>query len=271
MDLSPAVRLAPIRFALAVALTVAMFIINEQIPRLFVSSWTSYKLFVVGSVIVAGVVIVATRGRVALPRPTAPWSERPWYETTARTFAATLIVMAAFVPLILMAERWWPDVPGAAGDAPWAPGYQVFVRAPVSEEFVWRGVVLGALCRLVPTRVAIAMSTVAFALIHFDQGYRAGLLSTIAGGFVFAIAAIRTGRLWLPIVLHSIYNNHLIAPLALPLVVGAWALYVAAQSPDAPSNGREMAHWAGGHIRLWFQQLQQATSTTTWPHHLDGS
>lgn len=66
------------------------------------------------------------------------------------------------------------------------------VVAPAAEEFFYRGVLLGALRRRFDDRVALAVSAVIFALVHFQLVQTPGL---IVIGAVCALALVRTDRL----------------------------------------------------------------------------
>jgi membrane protease YdiL (CAAX protease family) len=137
-----------------------------------------------------------------------------------------LIVPTLAVLVHLLIGLWWPDVDDDHRPT-WAPLYQDLVRAPLWEELVWRGVVLGVLLRLLPARVAIVMSAAAFALIHFGQGYRGrGLVDTFAFGIVAGVIAWHTGRLWFAVAAHSAFNAGYIGLAVVYAVLLIWLAHI---------------------------------------------
>jgi membrane protease YdiL (CAAX protease family) len=89
----------------------------------------------------------------------------------------------------------------------------VIALAPgVGEELVMRGVLLPSLARRLGPALAVYISAVAFAVIHFDP-YR--LLFTLVIGLVLGALRLRSGSLWPPIIAHVTLNTltFLIAPL----------------------------------------------------------
>jgi membrane protease YdiL (CAAX protease family) len=131
------------------------------------------------------------------------------------------LTVRAFRPL-LADER----VAGADGSE---IAYQVLVRIPIGtvlwEETAFRGVLLAALVRVLPPRVAIGTSAVAFGLWHIRPtlsavaandlasglaGRTAAVLSgcvvTAAAGVLFTCLRIRSGSLLAPVLLHAATN-----------------------------------------------------------------
>ncbi len=77
------------------------------------------------------------------------------------------------------------------------------IFAPLGEEFVCRGVILGTLKKH-GNWWAILMSAMLFALIHmnFYQGPYAFLM-----GIVLGYVAVKTGSIWCPVIIHMINNT----------------------------------------------------------------
>lgn len=90
---------------------------------------------------------------------------------------------------------------------------QTVILAPVAEEWLFRGLMLG---RLLPLgeRKAVAVSALCFALAH---GSGEQLLYALAGGAVLGYLAVRTGRIWPGMLLHAAANA---VALALPRLGG---------------------------------------------------
>lgn len=86
----------------------------------------------------------------------------------------------------------------------------VAIGAPIVEELFYRGLLLRSVERRWGTAVAVIGTSVVFALVHF-QPY--DLLPLALAGLVFALLAVRTGRLGLAIGTHMGFN--LIAVIAL--------------------------------------------------------
>lgn len=97
---------------------------------------------------------------------------------------------------------------------------QTVILAPVAEEWLFRGLMLG---RLLPLgeRKAVAVSALCFALSH---GSGEQLLYALAGGAVLGYLAVRTGRIWPGMLLHAVANA---VALVLPRVGGTVETVVA--------------------------------------------
>ena len=79
----------------------------------------------------------------------------------------------------------------------------------VSEELVFRGVILRQLARTFSPRIALFVSAVLFGLIHLSNpgaslASGAGLI--VQAGLLLGSAYLVTGRLWLPVGLHLAWN-----------------------------------------------------------------
>ncbi len=81
--------------------------------------------------------------------------------------------------------------------------FAVIVAAPVIEELFFRGLLLRSLERRFGARWAVAGSSLAFGIAHF-QGLQ--LPALIAVGLVFGVLRVRTGRLGPGIVAHAAFN-----------------------------------------------------------------
>ncbi|WP_243057046.1 CPBP family intramembrane glutamic endopeptidase [Nocardioides sp. SR21] len=82
--------------------------------------------------------------------------------------------------------------------------------AAVVEELVFRALVLGGLLRLTGSAVlALVVSSAAFGLLHLVTTADAttlSVLSTTAGGVMYGLAYLRTGRIWLGVGIHFAWN-----------------------------------------------------------------
>jgi hypothetical protein len=74
---------------------------------------------------------------------------------------------------------------------------------PIIEELVFRGLVLRRLREKYSTLVAIILSALLFALVHFNKSF----LGSFLHGIIFAVLAVKYGSLYMPILLHGLYNG----------------------------------------------------------------
>lgn len=77
------------------------------------------------------------------------------------------------------------------------------IMAPLAEEFLCRGVIMRGLCSRISPRAATLWAAAIFAIMHANpwQAIPAFIL-----GSLFGWAYFKTGRLWVPIALHSLNN-----------------------------------------------------------------
>ncbi len=96
----------------------------------------------------------------------------------------------------------------------------VYVVSSFGEEVLFRGYLMTRCAEAfngsqLGWRIAIGISTVVFALIHYDWGIT-GIVQTGCMGFVLAYAYLRLKRnLWVNIVAHGIMDTMLLVPLYL--------------------------------------------------------
>ena len=83
--------------------------------------------------------------------------------------------------------------------------YGLSITAGVVEEIIFRGFVLWYLAQLMPLWAAAVVSSIGFGLGHSYQG-PGGMLRTGAVGLAFAALYIASGSIWLPIVLHALFD-----------------------------------------------------------------
>lgn len=77
------------------------------------------------------------------------------------------------------------------------------VFSPLSEEFVFRGLLQGWLMRRMRTAFAVALTGIAFAAVH---GSLYAIPPLLAVSVCFSFARIQSGGLAAPAIAHSIYN-----------------------------------------------------------------
>lgn len=77
------------------------------------------------------------------------------------------------------------------------------IIAPVAEELIFRGYLLGKLVKYVPTWTAIILSALLFAVAH---GQFNVALDTFALGVALAFVRIKSGSVWAAVLIHSLKN-----------------------------------------------------------------
>ncbi len=93
---------------------------------------------------------------------------------------------------------------------PQAPGTQILLLilalgiAPLVEEILFRGLALPLLARTLGAAPAILLTAAFFALAHFHLPSFAPLFVLAIG---LAVAYIYTGSLWVPVVIHALFNG----------------------------------------------------------------
>ena len=89
------------------------------------------------------------------------------------------------------------------------------VCAGITEELLFRGILLNSALAVYPAPAAVAISSAFFVLIHFTQlmfGLSPGALFSIRGlhiflmGAFFAVVQMRTRNLIVPMLLHTVWN-----------------------------------------------------------------
>lgn len=126
-------------------------------------------------------------------------------------------LMASFA-LFLFMERVGVEVSGVRldldRDGVWLVAYVLFagVIFPAFEELTFRGMLLGALLRVMPVAAAVAVSAAAFAAMHFSIS---AMPIYFGSGLYFGYLFIRTGSLWPCIGAHAAHNSLIVLLLFL--------------------------------------------------------
>ena len=80
---------------------------------------------------------------------------------------------------------------------------EVCIIAPITEEILMRGFVLGMLKKIYHVGLALLVSTVLFALLHFNM---VQTLPALVSGFLFGLLYIKTESVVTTILAHGLYN-----------------------------------------------------------------
>jgi membrane protease YdiL (CAAX protease family) len=78
---------------------------------------------------------------------------------------------------------------------------------PVAEEFFFRGALLGLVRRRFGDVVGILVPAIVFALVHIQYDWR-GMAFILLDGLIFGLARVRTGSLYVAMLLHVIGNSY---------------------------------------------------------------
>lgn len=168
----------------------------------------------------ATLVIVAWRAygrgiswRVGFGHPRATWREG--------VGKGVVCYMAAIPMLVIYAAtyQWWLQWSGrepgmqdmvelfAGMDRGWLYYYFIFlavVMAPISEELLFRGILLPALARRMGLGAAVVISAVLFAMLHF---HIPSLVPLIVFSVALSLAYLYTENLAVPVVMHMLFNG----------------------------------------------------------------
>lgn len=148
-----------------------------------------------------------------------------WFDTQLRPIrqwlVPVLVAAATFPVLNIVAQQaqvWFPN----DGDL-WAQNLEhsildgdpvsnvlyfavVTFCAPIWEEAMFRGFFLPSLTKYVPTKLALLLTSVVFAMVHFSMQR---LIPLIFLGLMLGAVYIRTRNLMAPIALHSLWNMYI--------------------------------------------------------------
>ena len=242
--MSPAIR-APHRFSLLTALLILFGIVGAEI----ISGWivdTLYSIAVVAGLfsgsphdpnvqatltIIAQVAAFGIITALALWRngenwrSLGHWNFRPWTLPLAfLPIVASMPIFISEVDNLLRALNWeqglddWdfiPDLDVLVGGS-WQGVVLAVVVAPFTEEVVFRGLVLRGLLGRWSPWAAIILSSVLFALMHFNP---AQAPIAFAAGMVLGWVYVRTRSLGLCILGHAMNNASAYLPADLPLQI----------------------------------------------------
>ncbi len=149
-----------------------------------------------------------TPGVHGLLGPAPPGGLRAVAGLGAAAVGAYLLLLGVSVALV---RAGWMSLAGAPRDlrtlgdlAEAAP--IAFVAAPLVEELVYRAWAVPALAALAGPRGAVALSGPLFLLLHVAYGHPPWLLHYVVAGCLLSWAFLRSGRLWVAVVLHALGN-----------------------------------------------------------------
>ena len=113
----------------------------------------------------------------------------------------------------------------------WASLFMMAVFGPVSEEFVFRGILFNCYRKEGSTLGAIFLSAIAFGFMHMNFN-QAGYAFVI--GIALAFAMVATGSIWAPVIMHFIINAQSVCMMYVTeyLMPGSFAAESAAMTKE---------------------------------------
>ncbi len=216
----------------------------EKAPLPFPGFWQGVGLAVLPSAFgcLAGIPILILRATKAMANPEALlplaqvlcflpvlWlgyrlARRPWREVFPfgpfpwGLLPAFLLTQASLTLLVAGVDALWGRVlpePRSLGEMIKSMGPLTLVLvAPLTEEPLCRGLVLGGLRARYPKGRAILLSALVFALMHLNPWQ---FFPPLMIGLLYGWIALETGSLWLPILGHLLHNGAYALALKRPI------------------------------------------------------
>jgi uncharacterized protein len=140
-----------------------------------------------------------------------------WGSLIGWVFAGVGLQVVVLLPLYLLQEVHGDDATQGVVDAinrgsgagKFALAAGALLLAPVTEELLYRGVLLRSLLRRCSPGLAVLISAAVFAGVHLADpsiGTVIALPALLLVGLVCGYQAVRTGNLWRPVALHVGFN-----------------------------------------------------------------
>ena len=133
----------------------------------------------------------------------------PPAEPTVSLLAAVCLGLAAGLVLFAALAQQVPPLPTPKPAGRWLIRLSFVVVWAAVEEIFWRWLALGLVAAAAGWPLALAGSSIAFAVVH-----RVGKASQLATGATFGVVYLATGRLLAAVAAHATYNLVLAEALA---------------------------------------------------------
>lgn len=135
----------------------------------------------------------------------------PFERPKVKTLLQSVGISVCGIPIALVLSALAAFLSSAGADSSeditkypiWLAMIAFAIVPAVVEEYVFRGLILGAYMNVVDTRAAVFISSLFFALLHFSLG---SVLYGFFYGCVFALIRIATGNMVYSMVMHLIFN-----------------------------------------------------------------
>lgn len=193
---------------MALLLLVAM----AQVVRRPLSDSVGWDVAAFQGVLIAGI-LWRTRGKV-----------QPFGVFTAWNVLARLALVRwlAILPVLWFAAFTWQFLLAAAGHkSDFQDAIRLFLEtadvrmrlvfaffavilAPLAEEFLFRGLLLPLLVRRIGAVAGLVLTTLGFAALHADLGT---FMPLAVFSVALSLAYARTGSLWVPVMMHALFNG----------------------------------------------------------------
>lgn len=202
-------------YKLAVAISVGLIAVAGDL--IFVGQHLWYERGLLPLIAVIAFVQLADGDLSSLGLRVLPIQGWPyWLRATIWLAVAMGVFATAWVWILMSGEYDLPVIttpPSTAGQRFW----DMCIYAPVLEESIYRFALCIPIVALVRPWVAILASGLAFSLLHFVSGNPSP--ENAIGGFLLAWCFLKSGSIYLPLILHSLGNSVVLASQ-----VGGWYL-----------------------------------------------
>lgn len=192
-------------FAIFAALLVLLGLhvgLQDEVPSL------TFELWVNGAIAVLALLAVVRAHRVVLPM----LRQHGLSKQTLLIVLGVALPMAVAVALFASAMNRYFGVEVA--ESPFGVRWEILlgvIAAPLTEEPLFRGAILGTMRKHLGARESLIISSVAFAICHFSI---ISLVTHVPMGLYFGWLSLRTRSLWPGILAHALHNA--LALLILP-------------------------------------------------------
>lgn len=145
------------------------------------------------------------RNSLKLTELAGPLTVPPVLLLAMATAVVGLLMIEVPIGLWLMARFPFlePKIDFGVAQSPWAAFILIVVAAPLSEEFIFRGILLRSFVPRYGRNGAILASAIFFSLVHI---YPVKLLGMLVAGMLLGWVAARVGSLWPGVLAHA-FNN----------------------------------------------------------------
>ncbi len=172
------------------------------------------------SATIAWLVFVAHRKGLGALGPDFGLTRRPpegWASLGFWVLAGVALQLAVLVPLYLLQEIHGDDatqgvvdaIERGSGAGKFALAAGALLLAPLTEELLYRGVLLRSLLRRTSPGAAVLVSALVFGLVHFADpsvGTLIAFPALVLVGVVCGYQAVTTDNLWRPVAIHVGFN-----------------------------------------------------------------
>jgi len=124
---------------------------------------------------------------------------------TAMSMAPLLYALVS-TAMLLLPEHWlsaYNEAVSVVSSTTLLSALSTVILAPLTEEVIFRGLILGRLARAMPGWLAVLLSALVFGLAH---GQLVWIAYAFLLGVVFGFIRLRSGSIWPTLLLHILFN-----------------------------------------------------------------